>query len=78
MTESELEYEQDSRTRDELVRKMALKPGLKGKIDAFCVSCIYDPRVAGTWRLQVQLCTAKDCPLYSVRPQSKYKETLGE
>lgn len=51
-----------------LVQHLASKVGLRGKIDAKCVECIYDPYQEGTWRLQVEKCTSPACPLFSVRP----------
>ena len=60
--------------RIDIVDRLASKTGLRPKIDAYCCSCIYDPFSEGTWRLQVQNCTACDCPLYEVRPTSSYAE----
>ena len=38
-------------------------------IEQKCIECIYDPGCGGgTWREQVQACTAPSCPLYGVRP----------
>ena len=60
-------------SRDEhcsnIINKLVSKVGLRPKIDAFCVECIYDPYSEGTWRKQVADCTAKRCPLYTVRPK---------
>ena len=60
--------------RSNIINKLVSKVGLRPKIDAFCVECIYDPYSEGTWRKQVADCTAKRCPLYTVRP----KVTIGE
>jgi len=60
--------------RSNIINKLVSKVGLRPKIDAFCVECIYDPYSEGTWRNQVADCTAKRCPLYTVRP----KVTNGE
>ena len=57
--------------REILLDRMAKKAGLRAKIDAKCIECIYDPYRAGTWRKQVENCTSLGCPLYPVRPQSK-------
>jgi hypothetical protein len=44
---------------------------LRGAINAKCRECIVDPRPGnGTWRQQVEACTAKSCPLYEARPVS--------
>ena len=39
-------------------------------IKAFCKECIYDPYDKGTWKMQVERCTAVNCPLYPFRPKS--------
>jgi len=36
-------------------------------IAAFCKNCIHDPAAAGTWREQVAVCSAVDCPLWRFR-----------
>jgi len=56
--------------RLEVIHREASKAGLRGKINAKCCECIYDPYEAGTWRYQVAICTSKGCPLYQVRPTS--------
>jgi len=52
------------------IHKLASKPGLRGKIDAKCFECIYDPFQEGTWRKQVEKCTSLACPLFCVRPKT--------
>lgn len=45
------------------------KPSLRKQIDKFCKECIYDgSNGSGTWKQQVLNCTAKECPLYHLRP----------
>lgn len=44
------------------------KPSLRKSINLKCRDCIYDPQAVGTWRKQVSLCPATDCPLHAVRP----------
>jgi len=51
-------------------RRLQSRPSLRGAIDAMCRSCIYDPHQSGTWRAQVEACTARTCPLYAVRPRA--------
>ena len=46
------------------------RKSLRSAINAFCKYCIYDPGADGTWRKQVEDCTATDCPLHPVRPTS--------
>lgn len=62
--------------REKLITRHANRKGLKGRITAMCISCIYDPYAsgAGTWRKQIQDCTSKECPLFDVRPTSRYIE----
>ena len=54
----------------ELIRLHVSKPGLRGKVNAKCIECIYDEGLLGhgSWRKQVEDCTSVICPLYSVRP----------
>ena len=59
----------DKDYQQELIDRLSSKPGLRGKIDAKCVECIYDPLDVGTWRQQVARCTSYTCPLRPVRPQ---------
>ena len=56
-----------------LVDRLSSKAGLRGKIDAKCVECIYDPYDKGTWRQQVARCTSYTCPLRPVRPKPTNK-----
>lgn len=56
--------------RQELIRRQAGKPGLRGRINAKCIECIYDPgQGGGTWREQTEACTDTECPLYDIRPK---------
>ena len=41
---------------------------LRRRVDANCVSCIYDDLAKGTWRRQVERCAVTTCALYDVRP----------
>lgn len=47
---------------------------LRNRINAKCCECIYDPVATGTWRKQIQDCTAYKCPLYPIRPTSNYSQ----
>jgi hypothetical protein len=60
--------------RANLINRLAGKPGLRGKVDAHCVSCIYDPEMPGTWRQQVGNCLVVDCPLYSARTKGENQQ----
>jgi hypothetical protein len=62
------------RFRQQVIDRQASKPGLRGKINAKCCECIYDPYQAGTWRKQVQECTSPACPLYPIRPVAEYSD----
>ena len=65
----------DIERREELIAREAAKPGFRGKVNAKCIECIYDPyKGRGTWRQQAEACTAGDCPLFSVRPTSNAED----
>jgi hypothetical protein len=49
------------------------KSELKKAINAMCKHCIYDETSVGTWRKQVEGCTAPQCPLFAYRANSSYK-----
>lgn len=54
---------------------LAKSNGLRAKVNAHCVSCIYDDHAPGTWRQQVEACAVTECPLYPVRPRSFRKQS---
>ena len=63
------------RTPEDIVSGILAKSdGLRARVDAQCVSCIYDDHVRGAWRQQVEACTVTTCPLYPVRPVSYRKQ----
>lgn len=42
---------------------------MRKAINLMCKNCIYDETPGnGTWRQQVEACTATSCPLYPLRP----------
>lgn len=47
-------------------------------VAAHCVQCIYDPGAGGTWRDQVDGCTAFGCALHAWRPQREAGNTRRE
>lgn len=53
--------------REELIAKHSAKAGLRGKVDAYCIYCVYEQGNGGTWVQQVSECTVNHCPLYTVR-----------
>lgn len=55
-------------------RRSGARPSLRAAIDAMCRSCIYDAHQPGTWRAQVEACTARTCPLYAVRPRERGRQ----
>lgn len=58
--------------RQKVIDQELRKGGLRGRVNAMCASCIYDPYGGdGTWREQVEICTSYTCPLYDVRPVSR-------
>jgi len=42
-------------------------------IDAMCESCVFDPEVEGTWRMQTEACELTDCALWPYRPKPRRK-----
>jgi hypothetical protein len=57
--------------RKQLITQHASRTGLRGKVNAKCIDCIFDPHGGGgSWRQQVEACTSTTCPLYEVRPTS--------
>jgi hypothetical protein len=61
---------QDSQGIANQQRNVNTKPSLRSAINAMCRNCLYD-RISGpgSWRQQIEACTSKTCPLYSVRPR---------
>ena len=47
--------------------------GMRAAINAMCKQCLYDPRAEGlgSWRQQIEACTATGCPLHPYRPLSR-------
>jgi hypothetical protein len=60
----------DWQQRDALFEKLKAKNGYKGKVQAKCFDCTYDPEGVGNWRQQVDACGVTTCALYEVRPRS--------
>ena len=45
------------RSKEEIISGTLVKSkGLRARVDAHCVSCVYDETVPGTWRQQVEDC----------------------
>jgi hypothetical protein len=59
-----------------LIDRLCSRPGKTGRVHAKCVECIFDERAAGygTWRQQVEACTATACPLWAIRPMPTEKD----
>jgi len=58
--------------QQELIARESSKPGMRGKVNAKCIECIYDGNGGGgSWRQQVKACTSPKCPLYPIRPMPK-------
>ncbi len=56
--------------RQEAIDRLLKNPTPMRSIAAKCCECIYDPEgSSGTWRQQVEECTAPTCPLYHLRPK---------
>ena len=61
-----------------LINRLVSKAGLRGKIDAMCIVCVYDPYQPGTWRSQVARCTCMSCPLHADRATTTNKNARTE
>lgn len=62
-------------SKENLITREVNKKGFRGKINAKCIECVYDPySTNGTWRQQVELCTSSQCPLYPIRPTSNNRK----
>ena len=62
------------KSKNEIIAALLEKAGnqeLRARVDAHCVSCIYDELYPGTWRQQVELCCVTSCPLFDVRSKSR-------
>lgn len=57
------------RHKQTLQRKYQQQPGYKSRVIAKCIECIVDHTASGTWRQQIESCSARHCPLYDVRPR---------
>jgi hypothetical protein len=56
-----------------IISELSRSTSLRKRINAHCVSCVYDDLAAGTWKQQVEACTVTSCPLWDVRPRSNSK-----
>ena len=57
--------------KSRVITRESAKPGMRGKVNAKCVECIYDDLGGnGTWRKQTEACVAVECPLWPIRPVS--------
>ncbi len=57
--------------QQELIAKQKNTSGMRGKVNAKCIECIYDEAGGqGSWRQQTEACTSVECPLYEIRPTS--------
>ena len=62
--------------RQAIIDQEMNRGGFRGRVNAMCASCIYDPDGGGgTWRQQVENCTSFGCPLYEIRPTSSGDKT---
>jgi len=57
--------------KDTLIQQECSKKGLRGRVNAHCIDCGYDPLDKGTWRQQIHRCAITNCPLFDVRPLSR-------
>ena len=53
--------------KDQIISRLLLKPGIRPRVDAHCVQCIYDEQAIGTYKQQVWGCLVDQCVFHSVR-----------
>ena len=49
------------------------KSGFRGKVNAKCIECQFDPMEQGSWQQQIENCGCKNCPLFEIRPRPTNK-----
>ena len=52
---------------DQIISRLLLKPGIRPRIDAHCVQCIYDEQATGSYKQQVWGCLVNQCVFHPVR-----------
>ena len=55
-----------------------MKQSLRAAINARCANCIGDPCAPASLAVQIELCSARDCPLWGVRPVRKARRISTE
>ncbi len=55
-----------------------MKQSLRAAINAKCADCIGDPCAPASLAVQIELCSARDCPLWAVRPVRKARQISTE
>jgi hypothetical protein len=60
-------------TRHQVIAKLITSTGLRARINAHCVSCVYDEKIPGSWKRQVTECTVTSCPIWDIRPKVAIK-----
>ena len=55
-----------------------MKQSLRAAINAKCTDCIGDPCAPASLAVQIELCSARDCPLWPVRPVRKSRRISTE
>ena len=63
--------------KQKIIARESAKPGMRGKVNAKCIECIYDEQGQGSWRKQAENCAADGCPLYEIRPVSSTEEVAA-
>ena len=55
-----------------------MKQSIRAAINAKCADCIGDPCSPASLAVQIELCSARDCPLWAVRPVRKARQISTE
>ena len=53
--------------KDQIISRLWLTPGIRPRVDANCVQCIYDEQAIGSYKQQVWGCSVKQCVFHPVR-----------
>ena len=55
-----------------------MKQSLRAAINANCADCIGDPCAPASLAVQIELCSARDCTFWAVRPVRKVRQISTE
>lgn len=59
--------------KEVILDRLLSKKGLRPRIDANCVNCIYESSFVASWRSQIEDCTDCVCVFHEVRAKTRNK-----